>query len=148
MEAGARSAEPTHPVEPPSGWLPPASLVASDGEEVDLIGPARAASDALIAECPEYLERYGAAGRQWCVHDHQHVLRWALTRSEERFLEELAWLTEVLSARNFPLAWLARSTELLAEAFLAARPDHPEVAQRLRRGADAVRVRAASSEPV
>ena len=129
---------------PPSGWKPPETLTTPSGDEIDLIGPARAATEAFIEECPAYLERYGEPGRQWCIHDHQHVLNWALIRSEERFTEELDWLTGVLAARDFPLEWLARGTELLAETFERGRPDLGEAAERLRRGVARVRARAAA----
>jgi hypothetical protein len=132
---------PDRPPAPPSGWLPPASALTADGEEIDLIGPARASSDAFIAAHPEYLERYGAAGRKWCVHDHQHVLNWAITRSAQQFAHELDWLAGVLDARGFPLPWLAEGTERLADALAAQRPEQTTVVAILRRGAQRVRDR-------
>ena len=132
---------------PPSGWKAPTTLTTLSGEEIDLIGPARSATEAFIAECPAYLERYGEAGRQWCIHDHQHVLNWALIRSEERFAEEIDWLRGILEARDFPLEWLARGTELLADAFQQARPDLSATAERLRGGAARVRAHAAPAGP-
>jgi hypothetical protein len=105
------------------------------GEEIDLVAPAREATELFIAECPEYLERYGEPGRQWCAHDLQHVLNWALIRSQIRFDRELDWLTRVLATRDFPLEWLSRGTQLLADVFERARPEMAETAERLRLGA-------------
>jgi hypothetical protein len=58
---------------------------------------------------------------QWCVHDNQHVLNWAvLSRADAiDFDQELAWLARILEHRDFPLDRLARSLELLSQAVRA-----------------------------
>jgi hypothetical protein len=58
---------------------------------------------------PDERERYGPAGAEWCRHDSQHLLNWAvLSLTQDLDYErELSWLARVLEARNFPLPRLA-----------------------------------------
>jgi hypothetical protein len=118
--------------------MPPTTAPGPDGRELDLVAPARRACEAYQREVPDYAERYGPVGMTWCVHDSQHILNWALTRSQAGFERELDWLIRVLAARDFSLEELARGIELLADD-LAGDPDLAGIAQRLTDGADRVR---------
>jgi hypothetical protein len=62
-------------------------------------------------------ERYGPAGRAWCVHDNQHILQWGIldATGEVDLHGQVAWLASVLGARGFPLDRLARDLELAAD---------------------------------
>ncbi|HVF77475.1 MAG TPA: hypothetical protein VNA28_04180 [Solirubrobacteraceae bacterium] len=66
---------------------------------------------------PDEQERYTPEWRQWCTHDNQHVLGWAI--DAERGLvdlwQQISWLARVLAARDYPLDRLARSLELAAD---------------------------------
>jgi hypothetical protein len=96
---------------------PPATAVLASGRELDLLPLAREVCARYAAEFPDEQERYGDAGRAWCVHDTQHVLNWAVldARGDLSLEEQVAWLGRVLEARDFPLDRLARSLELDAE---------------------------------
>ena len=95
------------------------------------------ACSAYDAEFPDERERYGPAGMQWCRHDNQHLLNWAvlsLTAGID-FEKELAWLASILEHRNFPLDRLARNLDLLSDAVQASYPDEHDVIDRIRDGA-------------
>lgn len=101
---------------PPSGE--PAPAVARLGHaEVDLAALAREVCRRYRSEFPDEHERYGDAGVEWCIHDNQHILNWAvLAHTGDVDLErELAWLARVLAARDFPVERLVRNLELAAE---------------------------------
>ncbi len=96
-------------------------------------------SHRVRAEFPDEHERYGDAGFEWCVHDNQHLLNWA-SLSDAVFARQLEWLEEILEARAYPLARLARDLEIAGDVVderwgEVAAP----VAARLRRGAEVVR---------
>lgn len=69
------------------------------------------------AEFPDEQERYGDAGRAWCVHDTQYLLAWAVVDLglEGHFAESITWLARLLAARAFPLDRLARDLEIAAD---------------------------------
>jgi hypothetical protein len=103
-------------VAPPSGWRPP-ETVTLGGREIALVPLAEATADRYFDEFPEDLARYGEeAARAWEVHDTLHCLRWAVLDVEQRasLEQEIAWLTNVLRSRGFPLEHLARNLELAA----------------------------------
>ena len=131
----------TSKVAPPSGMPPPEIATSPHGRDIDLVALARATCVSYDAEFPDERERYGPAGAEWCRHDCQHLLNWAILSLtvDLDFDAQLAWLARVLSARDFPLDRLARGLELLAQAVRAALPDEPEVAARLDAGAEYVR---------
>ncbi len=94
---------------PPSGGMaPPQTVTLPDGTRLDLLPLARKISDAHLARHPDELERYGAACREWCTHDNQHLLSWAALDLQDSvdFDEQLGWLSRVLSARGYPIASL------------------------------------------
>ena len=124
---------------PPSGELPPAQLRLADGTAAELRSPAEAASDRHLAAHPEELERYGPFARDWCVHDLQWLLLWALQDADGQgvaFSAQLDWLARVLDARGYPLASLADALELLATEATTLSPGAADV---LRAGAARVR---------
>ena len=89
-------------------------------------------------EFPDERERYGPAGVEWCRHDTQHLLNWAvlsLTHDVD-FERELAWLARILEARDFPLPRLSRCLELLAQTTRESVPDVLQLAERVQHGAD------------
>jgi hypothetical protein len=101
---------------PPSGQPPPVSAELADGRALDLEALARDVCDRYRAEFPDEQGRYGEAGVQWCRHDNQHLLNWAVldTRDYVVLDEQVAWLAKVLEAREFPLDRLARDLDIAA----------------------------------
>jgi len=128
-------------VAPPGGMAPPTSATTPSGGQVDLTALAEEVCVAYDAEFPDERERYGPAGRDWCVHDNQHLLNWAVLSLgfAVDFEAQLAWLARVLESRDFPLARLARDLDLLAATLTWHHPDEPELHARLRSGAEFVR---------
>jgi len=118
-------------------------VTAPDGTPLDLRALAQEVCRRYQAEYPDEEERYGDAGRAWCVHDNQYLLHWALldvegTTSLDR---QVAWLARVLAARDFPLDRLARDLELCADVVGALHGQWaPGVAERLRAATRAVAV--------
>jgi hypothetical protein len=102
--------------DPPSGQPPPTRAELADGTQVDLEALAREVCDRYRAEYPDEQERYGDAGMQWCRHDNQHLVNWAVLDTREYVVlgEQVAWLAKVLEAREFPLDRLARDLEIAA----------------------------------
>jgi len=103
-------------LEPPSGDAPPVSAQLA-GRPVDLLALARETCRRYREEFPDEAGRYGDAGAEWCVHDNQHILNWAvLAQAGDVDLErEIAWLARVLAARDFPLDRLVRDLQIAAE---------------------------------
>jgi hypothetical protein len=101
---------------PPSGEPPPRRAELADGTEVDLETLAIAVCDRYRAEYPDDEERYGEVGMQWCRHDNQHLINWAVldTQDYAALDEQVAWLAKVLEAREFPLERLARNLDIAA----------------------------------
>ena len=121
----------------PSGMHPPTKVTSPHGMEIDLLAMAQQVAVVYDAQYPDERERYGPAGMEWCVHDNQHLLNWAvlsLTVGVD-FEAELAWLGSVLEARKFPIDRLAHDLEMLAPIVAAAYPQETEVVQRIREGA-------------
>jgi hypothetical protein len=116
---------------------PPERVRGLHGHQIDLVEIARRTCIAYDREFPDERERYGPAGAEWCRHDTQHLLNWAvLSLTEDLDYErELSWLGRVLEAREFPLPRLARCLELLAQTTQERIPDEPQVAERVRQGA-------------
>jgi hypothetical protein len=101
---------------PPSGEPPPRRAELADGTEVDLETLAIAVCDRYRAEYPDEEERYGEVGMQWCRHDNQHLINWAVLDAQDYAAldEQVAWLAKVLEAREFPLDRLARNLDIAA----------------------------------
>jgi hypothetical protein len=112
------------------------------GRRIPLQPLAAAVADRYFDEFPDDLERYGDAARAWELHDTSHCLQWAMLDHEgiADLRREVAWLTTVLTSRDFPLEHLARNLELAADV-LEDRLAEPgaAMAARLRAAAAGVR---------
>jgi len=124
-------------VAPPSGMPPPETATGPNGGQLDLVAIARSTCASYDAEFPDERERYGPAGADWCRHDCQHLLNWAVLSLTEAldFEAQLRWLARVLEARDFPISRLALGLEMLAGSVRDAVPGEPDVAARLDAGA-------------
>ena len=103
--------------EPPSGAPPPVSAALRGGRALDLRALAEEICSRYRAEFSDEQERYGDAGIEWCLHDNQHLLNWAVIEANGLggFERKLEWLARVLEARDFPLERLARDLEIAVE---------------------------------
>jgi hypothetical protein len=128
---------------PPSGQPPPVRAELADGTEVDLEALAREVCARYRAEYPDEEERYGEAGQQWCRHDNQHLINWAVLHTREYvvFDEQVAWLAKVLEARDFPLDRLARDLDIAAAVVGEQVPGADAVAAALTGAAEMIRSR-------
>jgi len=128
---------------PPSGQPPPRLVALADGTEVDLEAVATEVCARYAVEYPDEQERYGDAGRQWCVHDNQHLVNWAVldTREYVSLEEQVSWLAKVLEAREFPLDRLARDLDIAAAVVGERVPGGGPVAAALTRAGAMVRSR-------
>jgi hypothetical protein len=125
----------------PSGTLPPAS--ARIGGRVTALPPlADAIASRYRAEFPDEIERYGDEGYEWCLHDNQWLLSWAVSDvlGGLDLCEQVAWLARVLQARDYPLERLGRDLEIAAEVVAdgAFGEDSAAVAARLNAAAGSV----------
>jgi hypothetical protein len=122
---------------PPTGAPPPTAAKLA-GAEVPLEPLAEEIATRYFAEFPDDFDRYGEAARAWEIHDTLYCLQWAFLDVEELadIMREVAWLSDVLAARGFPLERLARNLELAADV-VAERVSEP-VAARLRAAASSV----------
>lgn len=105
------------PTRPPSGTPPPTLEELPDGTTVHLLPLAEEVCRRYRQEFPEEDQRYGDAGLAWCLHDNQYLLDWALLHlsGTADLFEELAWLADVLEARDFPVERLARDLDIAAQ---------------------------------
>jgi hypothetical protein len=101
----------------PPGGHPPPTVATIDGLTVDLVALADEVCELYYREFPDEHERSGDAGTQWCRHDNQWLLSWAVSDvlGLTVLAEQAAWLAGVLHARNFPVERLIRDLELAAE---------------------------------
>jgi hypothetical protein len=86
------------PISGPSGEKPPTTATSPNGQQLDLVAVATATCSAYDAEFPDERGHYGPAGMQWCLHDNQHLLNWAVLSFTYgiSFEKELAWLAGIL----------------------------------------------------
>ncbi len=125
---------------PPSGMPPPTSAATAGGEVVELVPLAEAVTERHLDQHPEDVTRYGRdLAWQWCVHDMQHVLAWAI--SDQDLEGQLRWLARVLGARDYPVHNLIDCTLTAADVVEEQVPEPvgSEVARRLRGAADTLR---------
>jgi hypothetical protein len=101
----------------PSGAAPPTEAALPDGRAVVLLPLAVEITERYAQAFPDEEERYTPEWRDWCTHDNQHVLRWALDaqRGLADLWQEIAWLAGLLNARGYPLDRLARSLQFGAD---------------------------------
>lgn len=87
---------------------------------------APAVTEALYAEMPELLDRYGPTGRQRCLEDmHHNFEHLAAAVGLERpamFAEYIRWVDSLLLARNVPTRELVRCLELMDEQLRGTLP--------------------------
>lgn len=105
-----------------------------------LVPLAEAVTERHLERHPEDVGRYGQdLAWEWCVHDMQHVLAWAI--SDQEFEGQLTWLARVLDAREYPVGNLIDCTMTAADVVeeeLPA-PAGPDIAGRMRAAADGLR---------
>jgi hypothetical protein len=89
-----------------------AARLLADGEAL-----ARAVTDALYAERPELLARYGERGREKCLQDLRYTVEHLVPAVDlgdpELFAGYVRWLDALLRARNVDTDEVVRSLELL-----------------------------------
>ncbi len=125
---------------PPGGMPPPESATTGAGETVPLVPLAEAVTERHLDGHPEDVARYGQdLAWQWCVHDMQHVLAWAI--DDEDFEGQLTWLARVLDAREYAVGNLIDCTMTAADVVedQVPAPAGGEVAARMRAAADSLR---------
>ena len=127
---------------PPTGSAPPARATLRPGERIELVPLAEEVTQRYFDEFPDDAERYGDTGREWCVHDNQYILAWAVgdLAGHRMLARQVSWLAELLSARGYPRERLARNLEIVADVLGERIPDQrDEVAELLTRVAGSVR---------
>jgi hypothetical protein len=102
---------------PPTGMAPPVTATLPGGVVLELRPLAREITDRHLSRHAEDLQRYGETGREWCTHDNQHLINWAVLAvcDAVSFREQLTWLANVLKSRGYPLANLADNLATAAE---------------------------------
>ena len=122
----------------PGGSPPPTAVTVAE-RRVELAPLLNAIADRYFAEFPSDLERYGAAARDWELHDTAHCINWAALdlRGFASLDRNVIWLASILRARDFPVEQLARNLELAAD--VCADGLDEAVAARLRDAATLVR---------
>lgn len=114
---------------PPSGGedVPRLSSPLPGGRVLDLEALAGRVCGQYRQEFPDELQRYGAAGEAWCLHDNQHLLNWAVEAvvGDLDISKEVAWLANILAARNFPTDRLARNLDIGAAVVRSELPGDP-----------------------
>jgi hypothetical protein len=132
-------------VSPPQGGTPPPAIAElPNGERLLLTPLAAEIGRRFYAEFPDELDRYGPAGRDWCQHDNQWLLAWAvedLAVGGTHFASNVRWLAGLLRARGYPVERLGRDLEIAGDVVAEEGAAFAEVAARLRRGARLLRGR-------
>ena len=100
----------------PSGTPPPATSEI-DGRRVDLVALADEVCRRYELEYPDEQERYGEAGGEWCRHDNQWLLSWAISdvQGATQLDQQVLWLARVLKARDFPIARLTHDLRIASD---------------------------------
>ena len=101
---------------PPSGAPPPA-IAEIGGRRVDLSAVAGEICGRYYEQYPDEQQRYGSAGAEWCRHDNQWLLSWAVDDllGATDLGQQVSWLAGVLHARDFPVSRLAHNLRIAAE---------------------------------
>ena len=124
----------------PPGGTPPPESAELQGSHIDLALLAKDVCERYARHYPDEQERYGAAGPEWCRHDNQWLLSWAVgdVLGVTDLDEQAAWLARVLHARGFPLDRLAHDLRIAAEVVRERSPQITGVAEALERAAATV----------
>ena len=81
---------------------------------------AQTATDALYADMPELTDRYGAVGRERCLEDIRYTIDHLIPAVDlaqpSMFATYVAWLDDLLRARNVSTREVIRSLELIEQA--------------------------------
>lgn len=125
----------------PSGT--PAPAVAEMGnDQLDLAGLAREVCSRYYRHYADEAERYGPQGVDWCRHDNQWLLSWAVgdVLGVTDLDEQASWLARVLHSRSFPIDRLAHNLHLAADVVQENLSSDPgtELAKALERAAATV----------
>jgi hypothetical protein len=96
---------------------PPKRATLPDGQVLDLHALAAEISAEHLSRHRDDLARYGEVLRDWCVHDNQHLLNWAVLDvcGTLEFGPQVAWLARVLGSRGYPLDSLADDLRVAAQ---------------------------------
>jgi hypothetical protein len=110
---------------PPSGYPAPAEAALGPDGVLQLLPLAQEICRRYRLEFPDEAKRYGDAGKAWCVHDNQHLLNWGCgaVNGLIEMNPEVAWLADVLEARNFPLDRLARNLDIASSVVVEHVPE-------------------------
>jgi DNA-dependent RNA polymerase auxiliary subunit epsilon len=107
--------------------VPDAGVRAARLLLIDREALAREVTDALYAESPDLLARYGAAGREKCLQDMryhiEHLTPAVAMGDEGMFAGYDEWVDSLLRARNVPTRDVVRCFQLLADRCIARYPD-------------------------
>ena len=139
MTSSPRDASP-----PQGGTPPPAVGELPSGDKLVLTPLAAEIGRRFYAEFPDELERYGDVGREWCQHDNQWLLAWAVEDvgvGGAHFANNVRWLAGILRARGYPVERLSRDLDIAGDVVAEQGSPFAEVAERLRRGARLLRGR-------
>lgn len=122
---------------------PPVAAKLPDDVLLELRPLACEITDRHLRHHPEDVERYGDVARDWCIHDNQHIMNWAVLDLDGAlsFEEQLGWLANVLGSRGYPLANLADNLQTAAEVTreLVVSEHAAQIASTLEGGAGFVR---------
>jgi hypothetical protein len=104
----------------PPGGTPPPTAAELGGQPIDLRILAGVVCERYHAHFTDEAERYGPVGREWCRHDNQWLLSWAVAdvQGMTDLDEQAAWLARVLHARDFPIDRLVFNLRLAGEVML------------------------------
>ena len=122
-----------------------------DGRALQLEPLAQDVTRRFLAEFPDERDRHGDAAEEWCLHDNQYLLAWAVEdlRLRGRFAMNVNWLAGVLRSREYPLERLERDLELAADVLAAAAPAYAaELAERFAAATSAVRAAASGDAAI
>jgi len=101
----------------PGGVAPPTEAILPEGTVIDLQPLAARVADRYYEIFTDEHDRYGPAGREWCIHDNLYLLSWAFAaqRDDLVFRDQVTWLSRVLGARDYPLDRLQRDLQIVAD---------------------------------
>lgn len=108
----------------PAGGQPPPRTARVENTQLDLEAVAAEICDRYHAEFTDENARYGDAGREWCRHDNQWLLHWAVNDilGLDDIGRQALWLAGVLRSRDFPIDRLVRNLQIAAEVATARVP--------------------------